>query len=100
MGCRLRSSEDANGFIADATAQARTKVPIKILLFREHAARIDGCCNLCCNTCTAVVSPRRSFDRKEDADPASSERGRVERMAEALEAWQKSVIGSLNGEDY
>ncbi len=39
-------------------------------------------------------------DPTEKNDLAAREPGRVRRMQAALEAWQKSVVRSLNGEDY
>ena len=39
-------------------------------------------------------------DPKEETDIAGREPQRVERMKAALDAWQRSVVGSLNGEDY
>lgn len=39
-------------------------------------------------------------DRAEEHDVAAERPSRVEQMQAALEAWQMSVIGSLNGEDY
>ena len=39
-------------------------------------------------------------DREEKNDVIGSEPDRAERMKGALDAWQRSVVGSLNGEDY
>lgn len=39
-------------------------------------------------------------DPKEETDLAGRDPQRVERMKPALDAWQRSVVGSLNGEDY
>ena len=39
-------------------------------------------------------------DRKEENDLIADEPDRAERMKAALDAWQRSVVGSLNGEDY
>lgn len=39
-------------------------------------------------------------DRKEENDVAAHQPDRVEQMKAALDAWQQSVVGSLNGEDY
>ena len=39
-------------------------------------------------------------DRDEEHDVAAKQQPRVQAMADALETWQRSVIGSLNGEDY
>lgn len=39
-------------------------------------------------------------DRSEEDDVSSAQADRAERMKAALEAWQRSVIGSLNGNDY
>ncbi len=72
--------------------------------FPGHAAWIEGRYKLHCIARGDGPPAFHLFDlttdRGETTDLATSERGRVERMAEALKAWQKSVIGSLNGEDY
>jgi hypothetical protein len=39
-------------------------------------------------------------DRAEENDVIANESDRTERMKAALGAWQRSVVGSLNGEDY
>jgi len=39
-------------------------------------------------------------DREEEDDVIAREPDRAERMKAALDAWQRSVVGSLNGEDY
>ncbi|NQT17243.1 MAG: sulfatase-like hydrolase/transferase [Planctomycetes bacterium] len=39
-------------------------------------------------------------DREEKNDVIGSEPDRAERMKAALDAWQRSVVGSLNGDDY
>ncbi len=87
---------------AEETAAFAKKYPAEI--FPGHAAWIDGRYKL--HRIARGEEPPTFHlfdlltDKGETTDLATSERGRVERMAEALEAWQKSVIGSLNGEDY
>jgi hypothetical protein len=39
-------------------------------------------------------------DREEKNDLLANEPDRAEKMKAALEAWQRSVVRSLNGEDY
>jgi hypothetical protein len=39
-------------------------------------------------------------DSDETSDVAAQHGPRVEAMSKALDAWQRSVVGSLNGEDY
>ncbi|MCA9223408.1 MAG: N-acetylgalactosamine 6-sulfate sulfatase, partial [Planctomycetales bacterium] len=39
-------------------------------------------------------------DREESRDLAADQPERIATMSRALEAWQQSVVRSLNGEDY
>ncbi|MGC3970868.1 MAG: sulfatase-like hydrolase/transferase [Pirellulales bacterium] len=87
---------------ADETAAFAKKYPTDH--FPGHAAWVDGRYKL---HRIAREQEKPVFhlfdlasDPEEKTDLATSDRARLEQMAEALEAWQASVVRSLNGEDY
>jgi arylsulfatase A-like enzyme len=69
-----------------------------------HAAWLDGDWKL--HRITEEEGPPRfelyhlADDPGEQTDLASGHPGRVEAMTAALDSWMRSVIDSLNGEDY
>lgn len=87
---------------ADETAAFAKKYPTDH--FPGHAAWVDGRYKLHRIAREQGAPILHLFDLANDpeetTDLATSRREQVERMAEALEAWQLSVIKSLNGEDY
>lgn len=83
-------------------AEARKKYPKDEL--PGHSAWIDGDWKLH-RIAGREGNPRFSLynledDAEETTDLAQMETDRVARMRAALEAWQRSVVRSLNGEDY
>jgi arylsulfatase A-like enzyme len=70
-----------------------------------HSAWIDGDWKLHRIAGPGGEKPRFELynladDRAEEDDLYSTQSDRAERMKAALESWQRSVIGSLNGDDY
>lgn len=101
------AKEQASGAESEATLPESAKYEKQYPLdsFPGHAAWRDGRFKLHRIASNKGQQPRFELydlvaDREESRDLAADQPERVATMSRALEAWQQSVVRSLNGEDY